>query len=129
MPELLEDADGALLPPELQRDGIIWRTIRDRAVMDPPTRGDLLLVDGICITLAPVLSRLGLISSRLPLIGRDRVVIDKLAGALHQEARRQGDYGPLQEDPRGDHFEVRLASGHIAKVVVTLDRLESDGHS
>lgn len=66
-------------------------------------------------------------AARLPLIGRDRVLIDKLSRTFHQEARRQGDYTPLWEDPRGNHFEVRLPSGHVARVTIMLDRLEGDG--
>jgi hypothetical protein len=63
-------------------------------------------------------------SNGLPLIGREVVLIAKLAKELHMAARRIGDYSPLVEIPRGNTFEVRLADGRIAKVTITLDRVE-----
>lgn len=61
---------------------------------------------------------------RLPLIGRERFQIDALTKIFHQEARRHHDYGPLQEIPRGNTFEVLLDDGRVAKITVELDRVE-----
>jgi len=63
----------------------------------------------------------------LPLIGRDYVLVRDLARALHNEARRHGDYTPLCDVPRGQTFQVRLVDGRIVKVTVALDRVETKG--
>jgi hypothetical protein len=62
---------------------------------------------------------------KLFLIGRERVMIENLTKRLHTEARKHGDYTPIRELRRGNWFEVRLADGRVAKVVVELDRIES----
>jgi hypothetical protein len=64
-------------------------------------------------------------NGRLPIIGHDRAVIDGLTRALHNTARGHADYGPIQEDRRGAHFEVLLQYGQVAKVTIELDRYES----
>lgn len=61
---------------------------------------------------------------KLPLIGRDRVMLDKFAKLVQREVSRHYEYSRLREDPRGSHFEVRLVDGRIARVTVELDRVE-----
>lgn len=63
---------------------------------------------------------------KLPLIGRDRFIIEKLAKTLHGAASRVGDYTPVREIPRGNYFEVLLVDGYVAKVTVELDRIDHD---
>jgi len=51
--ELVND-DGALLPPALQRYGAVWQSLFDSLIHPTGvTRGDLLLIDGACIAIAP----------------------------------------------------------------------------
>lgn len=65
-------------------------------------------------------------SEKLPIIGQERALIDKLTKSLHNEARRVGDYTSIRSVPRGNTFEVRLAYGRIAKVTIELDRIDDD---
>lgn len=60
---------------------------------------------------------------KLSLIGRERFMIEKLAKALHGEARRHGSYTPVREIRRGNEFEVLLDDGRVAKITVVLDRV------
>lgn len=65
------------------------------------------------------------------LIGRDRVLIDKLVKQLHDEARSHHNYGPIRQRQRGSSFEVQLLTdgkpnGRVARVTVELDRVEED---
>lgn len=62
----------------------------------------------------------------LGLIGREFVLIERLARTMHTAARRDYDYTPLREtaDRRGQWFEVRLADHRIARVTIVLDRIE-----
>lgn len=62
-------------------------------------------------------------ADKLPLIGRERVMIEKLTKQLHDRARSIGNYTSIREDPRGNHFEVLLDDGRVAKVTVELDRV------
>lgn len=66
---------------------------------------------------------------KLPIIGHDRAVVDTLVRALHNAARGHAEYGPIQEDRRGAHFEVRLQHGQVAKVTVELDRYDTPGNA
>lgn len=61
---------------------------------------------------------------KLPIIGYERALVNKLTKRLHNEARRWHDYGSISSTARGNRFEVRLADGRIARVEVTLDRIE-----
>lgn len=63
---------------------------------------------------------------KLGLIGRDYVLIKKLAEQVRTLMRREYDFTALHEtaDRRGQWFEVRLPTGHIARITVTLDRIE-----
>jgi hypothetical protein len=70
-------------------------------------------------------------TGRLPLIGRDRVLIEKLAKQVRDDIR-QGDITPLYDttDGRGFSFRVRVCgsdgkpTGHIARVQISLDEIE-----
>lgn len=53
---LIEDADGAPLPPELQRGGAIWRAIADAMILPPRLDADRRAVDRAVIALAPILA-------------------------------------------------------------------------
>lgn len=65
------------------------------------------------------------------IIGRDRALVDKLTEHLHSGIKGQHPATPASEDYRGSHFEVRIigadgeATGHVARVTVELDRVES----
>jgi hypothetical protein len=61
----------------------------------------------------------------LPLIGRERAMIEKVAEKLHAESQRHWDYGQIRETARGNTFELMLADGHVARVDITLDRIIS----
>ena len=61
---------------------------------------------------------------KLPLIGRDRFIVDKFAKELWMTGRSLGDYSQLRERPRGGSFEIQLDTGHVITVTVELDRLE-----
>lgn len=63
---------------------------------------------------------------KLGLIGRDYVLIRKLAEQVRTAMRREYDYTALHEtaDRRGQWFEVRLGDGHVARITVVLDRIE-----
>lgn len=71
-------------------------------------------------------------SDKLALIGRDRVLIDKLAKELHGKTYHLTT--PIYETARGCYFEVaitlkgkpheRIPTGHVARVTVELDRIE-----
>lgn len=59
----------------------------------------------------------------LPLIGRDRVLIDKFSRELYDLVRgMEVSHSNVWELPRGNGFEVLLPSGHVAAVQVTLAR-------
>lgn len=61
----------------------------------------------------------------LPLIGRERFLIDKLTRVLHASARAIGEYTPVWERRRGNAFEVRLGGDTVARVAIELDRLDT----
>jgi hypothetical protein len=69
--------------------------------------------------------------SNLPLIGRDYVLIEKLAREIYKDIRR-GEITPLHEraDKRGFDFRVKVygsdgkPTGHIARVEITLDGVD-----
>lgn len=65
-------------------------------------------------------------TEKLPLIGRDRVLIENLAKAMHKVGRQIGDHTKLRESPRGNYFEVLLDSGRVARVTIELDRVDLD---
>ena len=65
------------------------------------------------------------------LIGRDDVLVRKVAAKLRHQATYLGDYSDLRQtdDRRGYTFAVRLhdddgPTGHIVRVTVELDRVE-----
>jgi hypothetical protein len=70
--------------------------------------------------------------SKLPLIGRDYALIQKLAKRIWKDLPNGTMVTPLRDTPdrRGFAFEVQLLdeaqkpTGHIARVQVTLDRFE-----
>jgi hypothetical protein len=66
-------------------------------------------------------------AEKLPLIGRDRVWINKLTKSLRTDI---GELGKISETRRGNTFEIRYGvdehGGYIAKVTVELDRVISD---
>lgn len=62
----------------------------------------------------------------LSLIGRDRVLVDKLGGLVHKAARVH-ECTDVRELPRGCMFDVRILdannrefTGHVARVTVEL---------
>lgn len=63
----------------------------------------------------------------LPIIGRERALIDKLTQRLHADVRRYYDYGAVCSRARGSVFEVRMDDGRIARVTIELDRVEPHG--
>ena len=69
-------------------------------------------------------------ADNLPLIGRERLLLDNLAKMLHAAARRHHGHAPVMETRRGAAFELRLFAsdgedtGVVARVTVEFDRLE-----
>lgn len=67
---------------------------------------------------------------KLPLIGRDRALIDGLAKLVHDAVRKRHEYTDLYEGTRGCTFEVRVLdpdgdpTGRIARIAIELDRVE-----
>lgn len=63
---------------------------------------------------------------KLGLIGRDYVLIKKLAQQVRTAMRREYEHTVLHEtaDRRGQWFEVRMDTGHVARITVVLDRIE-----
>jgi hypothetical protein len=66
----------------------------------------------------------------MPIIGRDRALVDAFAETLHAATRSRHDYSPLRETERGVTFEAMLLvqgapSGHVVRVTVELDRVLS----
>lgn len=62
--------------------------------------------------------------TKLPLIGRDRVLIENLTKEI-RDGLRDVEVAPIYRRTRGNMFEVKLTDGRIAKINVELDRVES----
>ena len=67
----------------------------------------------------------------LGILGRERALIDKLAKQLNHAAKGH-EVTPVYKTKRGSYFEVRIfdgpeSSGRIARVEITLDRVEQVG--
>ncbi|MCU1498886.1 MAG: hypothetical protein JWM47_2839 [Acidimicrobiales bacterium] len=67
--------------------------------------------------------------TRLGLIGRDRVLVDKVAAWAHRELATRGEHTPLVDTPYGATFEVKVGgagepASHVVSVSVELDRVE-----
>jgi hypothetical protein len=60
-------------------------------------------------------------NEQLPLIGRDRFIIQKLAKHFYDRAGRPTT--KLAELPRGNEFRVQLDDGYVARVTVVLDSI------
>lgn len=66
------------------------------------------------------------------IIGRDSLLIDRLAQAVHRRTHQQYPCTDLREIRRGQYFEVQITdsdgkpTGHIARVEITLDRIEQE---
>lgn len=71
-----------------------------------------------------------MMAEKLSLIGRDRVLVEKVAKLLHGAVKKHHNYTVLRETPRGNTFELDLIgpdkkpTGHIVRVTVELDRVE-----
>lgn len=67
--------------------------------------------------------------TKLGILGRERMLINKLTRTLHRETQRHHNYGSIKETDRGCAFEVQMLEGDektgcIARVTVELDRVE-----
>jgi hypothetical protein len=71
-------------------------------------------------------------TEKLPLVGHDRVLIEKLAKQIWHDLPHGTMVTPVRDtaDRRGFRFDIQVLddkqepTGHIARVQVTLDRLE-----
>lgn len=65
---------------------------------------------------------------KLPLIGRERKMIDDLTKEI-RNANWDSDHSyevtPIYRRTRGSSFEVLMEDGRVAKVTVELDRVEN----
>lgn len=67
--------------------------------------------------------------TKLGILGRERILINRLTQLLHRETQRRHNYGPIRKTDRGCAFEVEIleggdSTGRIARVTVELDRVE-----
>jgi hypothetical protein len=70
-------------------------------------------------------------SSKLPIIGRERMLIDKLAQKLQRSIETTHGYTTVRQEPRGSYFEVMMYDGkeqtdRIARVTVEMDRIAKE---
>jgi len=63
-------------------------------------------------------------TERLPIIGADLMMIDKLAQRLKREVSEPSTKITDAPDRRGRCFEVLLDNDRVARVIVELDRVE-----
>jgi hypothetical protein len=64
--------------------------------------------------------------ARLGLIGREDFLNNWLTKRLHGDAAKSGDHTSIRDMHRGRWFEIRTDDGHVWRVEVTLDRIESE---
>lgn len=63
----------------------------------------------------------------LPLIGRERKMIENLTKSIHNAdwgSKHSYEVTPVYRRTRGNMFEVLMEDGRVAKVTVELDRVE-----
>jgi len=74
-------------------------------------------------------------TNKLPLIGRERALMNALTKQIHNRGMAGYSVGRVRETPRGCAFDVQIVTnerghyiptGHYARVEVTLDRFDAD---